>query len=142
MRPGSLASVDFGRLPFNAREILKFALAPTTAIHARPLRSTDVTSRIYRLTTVPEAYLFLPSGERKTTFTSVCAVIVRGDNFAEARKAIFGRPTGEPGTYEHVTVMPYISTFFDDHRVSAAKFGGWTIAATVPEVDPFGDKKE
>jgi len=136
-------AVNLEQLPSQAREILRFALPlePGNVPGRRAVGRNESPRQIYRLTQLSEAYLLLPGTGNTTAFSNVCAVIIRGDWFKDALRANFGREAEEPVGIGGVVAFPYLSVTANGYRRTAAKYAGWTIAATVPDAGLIGGSK-
>jgi hypothetical protein len=134
-------AVSFKKLPAGAKAVMEWSLVrpvPGDKTRMAPIREADVPNRLLVLLPDEESILLLPAPTSEGRAAQHCAVIWRGNDYAEALDAVdeafqvkdalalVPPQRGVPG-------MNFIKVQGGGRIASAAEFKGWTMIRAAPE---------
>lgn len=135
-------SVNFDDLPAGVKEVIGLSLfepVPGRANRMAPIEEGDVPNRLLVRLPDEDVFLLLPAPSSEGRAAQHCAVIWRGNHYAEALDAVdeafrvkdvlaLGPPSkGVPGTN-------FVRVQGGGRIASAAEFNGWTMIGAAPEM--------
>ena len=133
LKKSEVKALPFEELPTNAKRAFGF----TSLLRAAPVGR--VANRVYQVGGDEGVYLLLPrsgSSGDADPYASSCAVIWRGENYAEAKRMIMPHPDPEwlKGTLPSDNEMGFAHSATDDGdlHLSGAAFSGWTALRSAP----------
>ena len=140
----AVKAISYAKLPIGARTVLGFSLPPqtsTSVLRLSPVPGAEVPNSILAVLPKKNAYLIVPAPSGAGRVAAHCAVIWRGNHFADAIAAVKAIPTardlspmlalnkGIPGTNS-------VSLKTDGMMIGAAEFQGWTLLRIAPDFSP------
>ncbi|HEX5183247.1 MAG TPA: hypothetical protein VFW19_08865 [Allosphingosinicella sp.] len=141
---GSAAPIAYEKLPHGAREALGQTLAAPGDDRNLPgaPKSADVSNPILEVGPGQAVYLLAPatSGQAQGRFAHACAIIWKGEHFAEGRAAILPAdidaqqpPSQTPKT--NSLGLAFVGTKAGGLFLSVTTLRDWTVLKSVPEAD-------
>jgi hypothetical protein len=136
---GSAAPIDYKALPFGARFVLGQTLAPPGGDRPVPRapKAEDVPNRILAVGRGSAMFLIVPPGDQAATgsFAHSCAVVWKGEHFADARVAVVPDPSA-PLAGQMPDLNPSglasVGNRVDGLYLVATTLRGWTALTAAP----------
>ena len=134
------ARIDYKDMPYAARAALGQTLAAADMqVFAGAPKAGEVPGPVYAIGPGKAIYLLLPAadGAASGRFAHSCAIVWKGEHFADARATIL------PDSQTYVGTMPdsnpmglaFIGTVAGDLYLSATSLSDWTVLKSVPSSD-------